>query len=393
MERKSNRSENEGREEAGGSIRRPGLAALTTRNRIFRFILESPAPVSKQEIVNALNLSLPTVHQKLQELMADHLIRVGEVQKSTGGRPPVAYTVEENACYAIGLSVSANHLRFLLSNLKRQQLAYKKIRLKPEEWTMERLFSEMDLFIEENKVDQDRILGIGITIPGILNRNANRILLSPTLPAQKFSLQGLQKKSRYPIFITNDTKASALAELINRPAEERRKPFLYLLLEYGVGGAVCLDGKILHGSNGRSAEFGHMCLEPDGLLCNCGKHGCLEAYCGALRFTRDLGLTTEEFFQGLKEGKPELANLWEDVLEHLAMALVNLHLAFDYDIVLGGFVSEYMADYLPHLKELAASRDPFLNGEPADYLSIGKLRNAGMIGAAWHFISQFVSQV
>ena len=74
----------------------------------------------------------------------------------------------------------------------------------------------------------------------------------------------------------------------------------YLSLENGVGGAVLVNGDLYAGDNRRSGEFGHMCVEPGGLPCKCGKRGCLEAYCSARRISDDINITLKDFFAGVE---------------------------------------------------------------------------------------------
>ena len=100
-----------------------------TRNSIYNLIYESETPPSKQEIAQQLKLSLPTVHQNITELLNAGLIRVGQVQKSTGGRRPVGYCVVSDLKFAVGISITADKLRFLASDLKQEELAYQKIEM------------------------------------------------------------------------------------------------------------------------------------------------------------------------------------------------------------------------------------------------------------------------
>ncbi len=362
-----------------------------TRNKIYRYILHSPQPASKQQLVNDLQLSLPTIHQNVQELLEAGLIKVGEVKKSTGGRPPIGYTVEENARYAIGVAITANHLRLLLSNLKREQLAYKSIRIQQNDQIDENTFQEVNKFIEENEIAKDRILGVGITVPGIFDSESDSIVISPSLNVKNFSLQKMMDACPYPIYIANDSTAGGIAEQMGRREDGKDMNFVYLLLENGIGGAIILNNQLYEGINDRSGEFGHMCVEPGGRLCNCGKKGCLEAYVGAFRFTRDLGISQDAFFLGLQNGNEEYEKLWDDVLQHLSVGIANLRMAFDCDIVLGGFVSDYLGPYMDRLRALVAEHDPFMDN--ADYLQIGKYSKAAMMGASWHFISDFVDSI
>ena len=100
---------------------------------------------------------------------------------------------------------------------------------------------------------------------------------------------------------------------------------------------------------------------------------------------------TDEFFAGLRNGKPAYQTVWEDILQHLAMGIVNLRMSFDCDIVLGGFVTEYMKPYLPELRSRVALQDPF--SDEADYVRISTVPHAAMRGAAWKFTEDFIRSI
>ena len=134
-----------------------------------------------------------------------------------------------------------------------------------------------------------------------------------------------------------------------------------------------------------------MRIVPGGRKCNCGQNGCLEAYCSALRFSRDIDMTADAFFEKLDHGDAKCLALWEDVLDHLAMGIINLRMAFDCDIVLGGFVAEHMGRWIETLRSKVAAQDPF--SEKADYVRLTGNAEAGMRGAAWHFTEQFIGSI
>lgn len=366
-----------------------------TRNRVFRYIYNSDEPVSKQAMSLDLNLSLPTIHHNVSELLEAGLIKAGETQLSTGGRPPVGYLVENDIRFSIGVSITTNHIRFLASDLKLQSLAEKSIRkdgIVAADFGNE-IKKELALFIEENSLNKNRILGVGITIPGVLDRDEDTVLLSPSMKLKNISLKSLRESLEpYPVYIENDGNCAGYAEWLAMSPKERKNGFVYLLLENGVGGTFFVNGKSYSGVNHRSGEFGHMCVHPDGLQCNCGKRGCLEAYCSAMRFTIDIGKTIEEFFDLVHKGDPASAALWDDVLKHLAIGISNIRMIFDCDVVLGGFVSEYLKEYMPDLKKYVMERNSF--GEDAEFVRLGRFpRKAGMMGIAWHFASEYIEKI
>ncbi len=367
-----------------------------TRNRIYRYIYDSHTGVSKLQIAFALNYSLPTIHNNLSELRDAGLIAAGDLQKSTGGRPPIGYVIVPEAGYAIGIAVTASHLRFLLSDIQRNLLAYKRLDL--DKITScdiaAKIETELEIFISENKISPEKIIGVGITIPGIIDHEKALVIYSPTLKFKNLELSAISKNIRYPVYIENDATAAGFAEWSILTAEEKSRNlmFVYLLLENGIGGSVIFNGNSWLGDNHRSSEFGHMCIHPDGLICNCGKRGCLEAYCSAFRFTRDLGISIEEFFHELKTGNAKYSELWNDVLSNLALAIHNLRLTFDSEIILGGFVSDYMSEFLPILQQRVCELSPF--EENTNFIKLAKFpRRAGMMGAAWHFVDEFLARI
>ncbi|MGN0241033.1 MAG: ROK family protein [Candidatus Weimeria sp.] len=364
-----------------------------TRNSIYRFIYRSGSPVSKQEIASALDLSLPTVYKNINELTDEGCIRAGELQESTGGRPPVGFEVNPDYRYTLGIAITSNHFRFWAGDLKHQELAYKSIRIPNsslDEIDISELKKDMEDFLAESKLDISRLAGIGITIPGVFDESSEKILLSPTLGVKDFSVSDLIMESDVPIAVMNDSTCAGYEERRLRQMCGQPQDFVYLLMENGVGGAVFMDGRLISGGNGRSGEFGHMRIVPDGRECSCGQRGCLEAYCSALRITRDLGLTVEQFFDQLKKenGSGPRTELFTEMLRYLSIGIINLRMAFDCDIVLGGFMSEYLAPYLDFLKKEVRALDPF-DADPS-YLKIAASPKAPLQGAAWYQVVNFI---
>ena len=364
-----------------------------TRNSIYQLLFHAREPVSKQQISRELGLSMPTIHQNIGELMKAGLVRAGHMLRSTGGRPPVAYEIDPDFRFSIGAAITANHLRILACNLRQEELAYKSNRVEgrdAEAIEGDHLKREIDTFLREYHLDRSKLLGVGVTIPGIFDEKIDQVVLSPTLKMKNISLRQFLREEEYPVTVSNDSTSAGVAEIALNDGSVPRN-FVYLLLENGIGGAIVIDGKVYEGVNGRSAEFGHMRIVPDGRRCNCGQKGCLEAYCSAFRFTRDLGITTDEFFSGLRNGNAEYQAVWEDILMHLSMGIVNLRMNFDCDIILGGFVTEYMKPYLPELRGKVALLDPF--SEEADYVRISTVPHAAMRGAAWKFTEDFIKSI
>ena len=243
-----------------------------TRNSIYQLLFHAREPVSKQQISRELGLSMPTIHQNIGELMNAGLVRAGHMLRSTGGRPPVAYEIDPDFRFSIGAAITANHLRILACNLRQEELAYKSIRVEgrdAEAIEGDHLKREIDTFLREYHLDRTKLLGVGVTIPGIFDEKTDQVVLSPTLKMKNISLRQFLREEEYPVTVSNDSTSAGVAEIALNDGSVPRN-FVYLLLENGIGGAIVIDGKVYEGVNGRSAEFGHMRIVPDGRQCNCG---------------------------------------------------------------------------------------------------------------------------
>lgn len=362
-----------------------------TRNSIYRYIYNSKDFCSRQILANELGLSLPTVYQNLAELMELGLVRATDEKLSTGGRRVEGLSIVEDARFAVGVSVSDDALRMSAVDLRLNELAYKKVSMRCSEdgkiYT-ERIREEFEAFIGEVKTDRGRLLGVGIAFPGIVSKDGATLEFAPTLGLRNASLKDFNSNSPYEIHIENDANCGGGAEWFARDGKEN---IAYLSIEEGIGGAVFTNGTQYFGDDHRSGEFGHICVEPGGLRCSCGRQGCLEAYCSSRRISTELGITPEEFFEGVRERDIGCIMKWESYLYHLAVGINNIRMLLDCDVVLGGYMAEYLADSVPRLREYLSALDPFERS--AGYLHLSRRhKHAIPMGAALYFITKFLDE-
>ena len=362
-----------------------------TRSSIYHYLYASPIPCSKQEIARDLNLSLPTVYQNVAELLDAGLIEYAGAGQSLGGRPAMQLRIVADARVAIGISITGHRLRFTAADLSREETAYKDLSHQlnvEDEHYAEFVARQLEIFIDENSIDRSRLLGVGLTLAGIILPEEQTIFYAPTLYIRNVSLKKLIEAIPYPVYAENDASSGGFAEWFGSNEES----MAYLSLAGGVGGAVLVNGDQYTGHNYRSGEFGHMCVEWNGLPCACGKKGCLEAYCNAQRLSGNLGISLEEFFRGLDNGNPEYTSLWEDFLQHLAIGIHNIRMALDCDIVLGGYFTEFLEPRLSELKAALSAFDPFDN--ECNYVRISRYtKYSSMLGVALYFIRDLLNSI
>lgn len=366
-------------------------AALGARSRIYRHLYESHEHCTRQLLAEQCGISMPTLYQNLGELVSDGLVRYTGERPSTGGRRAQGLDIVPDARTAIGVSVTEHNLRIVAADLRLRELAYRSLPVGPISGAPDGAsFSRViEGFIDEFSLDRRKLLGVGVAIPGLLTADHRRLLVAPTLNQRDIPLDGLIRSLPYPVRVENDGSASGHAECFVRGG---RGNMAYLSLENGVGGAVLMNGELCAGDNARSGEFGHICVEPGGLPCSCGRNGCLEAYCSALRIEQRLGVSLGDFFRGAEEHRPDYEALLYDMLRHLAVAINAIHMTLDCEVVLGGFLSEYLQPYLGVLRGYVHALDAF--SENADYVQLSRLRrHITPLGAALYFIREFVAGV
>ena len=140
------------------------------RNRVYRHLITLWEPVTKQELAFRLSMSLPTLSQNLNELAEMGLIDRSATTDSTGGRRPRLIAPLPNARFALGAELTGGDLRLVAVNLRQETVAYQKIIL-PFSNTAEygaRLAELIEVFLDENHLDRDKLLGVGLTLPGII---------------------------------------------------------------------------------------------------------------------------------------------------------------------------------------------------------------------------------
>ncbi len=135
--------------------------------------------------------------------------------------------------------------------------------------------------INDSKLPQEHILGIGIGSPGLLNPETGQLKIVTNIPNLNgvYLTKGISDRLNKPAFLDNDVNAMSLGEFYYG-AGKGKKNVIALTLGTGVGGGIILNGELYRGSTFTAGEIGHMSIARDGKYCGCGNYGCLERYVG-----------------------------------------------------------------------------------------------------------------
>lgn len=355
------------------------------KEHLIDYILSHPV-TSKAELAKELNLSMPTVLNNVNELIAKGVIIESGEYESTGGRKAKRIGINKSYARAMGILITANHLDMVIINLGYEIECNKRIRLKFESDISycAQMAEQVKLFLKEQV--HTGLLGVGIAIPGIIDPHEKKVIKSHTLQVENYSLHFFEQVLGFPIYFENDANAAMFAENI-----QENQNALYLSLNRTLGGAFCINGQLFRGRNQKAAEFGHMILVPGEKKCYCGKIGCADAYCSASVLTGNDSISLNDFMTKVRNKEEAASAKWETYLNHLAILISNLRMAYDMDIILGGDVGGVLSDYMIPLGRKVMEYNGF--DQDISYLKTCSYdKEASAVGVAKHFLSSSIKR-
>lgn len=366
---------------------------VKNRQLIYQFI-RAQGSVSKQDIVFGLQLSLPTVTQNLQYLKAHGLIDDSQKIKNTGGRNATAYTYIEDAKAAIGIYISAHHMNGVAVDLSGNEVltVRKRIRFDLDD---DEYLRQLGLMVEEIKekanIADENLLGVGIGVPGLVSEDGEEVLYGLTLNFTGKTREQIARYIPYKNRLFHDSYVAGYAEVWG---SEHLEDVFYISLSNSIGGSVVMNGEIYEGSSHKGGEIGHMIIEPrNGKTCYCGGRGCFDTVCNAGVLDQYTDGNLEKFFQLLEQKDETAMKLWDEYLDYLSIAVVNIRVLFDSVIILGGYVGAYIDNYMEDLYQRVDARFPF-DESSREYLIPCRYKvEAAAAGSAISYIEEFFGEI
>lgn len=362
------------------------------RSKIYQYIYRSKL-TSKLQIVQDLQMGLSTVSQNLNLLENEGLIEKNGYFDSTGGRKANAIQIVSDFRISIGVGILKNMFHITAIDLYGNTVYTDTIPLTYSNTAAyyQQITDKVKDFIEKKQYPEDKILGVSIATQGITSPDNTTVIYGNIMNNTGMRLKDFSRHLPYPCHLEHDSKSAAFLELWNHPELDSAVVFL---LNRNLGGAIITNHQIHQGCSMHSGTIEHICVNPDGPLCYCGNLGCLETYCSANSLEQASGMTIKEFFPLLREKKsPQLIQIWEDYLKHLAFAMKNLNLVIDAPIIISGYLAPYFTeDDTDYLLRQINSMTPFeLKEEQILVGTHGQYTPA--IGAALFYVKEFIQSV
>ncbi|MEQ1736379.1 MAG: ROK family transcriptional regulator [Rhodoglobus sp.] len=257
---------------------RPAARTDVNRSAILAH-LGAHGPASRADLARALNVSPALMTSLTKDLLADGLLVELDHSPSQGGRPARMLGIVSSAGRAIGVKVVADHVAFVevgIDGLVRRSA------IEPFTASANTMLSDLAALLRRFIAggSNEPLLGIGVGVPGSVDRQGNGLVDSAQLGWQQVPIgAALRREFALPVLVENNVNALAVAERLYGVGRKHDN-FLVVTIGTGVGAGIVIDGVVLRGNAGGAGEIGHIPVAEDGPVCSCGNRGCLETFIG-----------------------------------------------------------------------------------------------------------------
>ncbi|MED2942364.1 ROK family transcriptional regulator [Bacillus swezeyi] len=326
--------------------------------------IRTSEPISRAQIAKETRITPPTVSSIVKELIDQGLVKESTLGHSSGGRKPTMLHINTGAFYVIGVDAGPETVECILTDLaggifqRTSSLLEKPL---TSDKFMAVLKENIDTILSQSSVDQEKIIGIGIAMHGVVDAETGTSLIAPILNLTNIPIkEALEKEFNLTVKVENDARAMALGESWFGGHGDVDS-MAAVNIGRGVGAGIVISGKLYHGAQGIAGELGHMIIDMNGEICECGNRGCLQTLVSgpaiAERGRKQLkeragGLTAQDMFEMAQSGNQTCIDLFHETGSIIGIGLTNfIHLVNPSKMVLGGGVMKGEKFMMPAIVE------------------------------------------
>lgn len=275
--------------------------------------------LSCADLSEHINKSVPLTSRLLNEMMEEGIVVELGYALSTGGRRPQMYALDPDLLYMVTVAMDQMITRIALLDMRNNYVGEIKsveLLLNNNPDALDQLTQYLQDFISDSGISKDKIIGVGIGMPGLVNlgKGVNCSFFNEG-DGRSISI-AIESAIGVPVLIENDSSLIALAELKFGVARNKQN-VMVINIGWGIGLGMILNGVLFRGHDGFAGEFSHIPIFTNNKICSCGKFGCLETEVSLL-------YVVQKAIDGLKNGKLSiLKDLSIDHLEEASSAILD----------------------------------------------------------------------
>jgi predicted NBD/HSP70 family sugar kinase len=284
----------------------PALLRHYNEKRVLAYLRQQKIS-SRLDISRALALSKNTISLIVDDLLAlGYVEEQGVAQTSSIGRPKIHVALKPSAIKAAGIMIERHRLHWMVCDYFSDIIASQTHSLDTSD--PQQVLVTIASYCQQLQQEYPELVGIGVGFPGIVEQQAGILHVSSHLGWGEVSLQPLLSGSTSaPVAVWNNVKAAALIARQGEISSEDEICF-YLRIGEGIGGALLTEHGVYSGGSWTAGEVGHLSVFPDGPLCSCGQHGCLESLISFSAINRQLEQQQSGLSWDNRQSAPETVN-------------------------------------------------------------------------------------
>lgn len=358
-------------------------------------------PISRTEVARRTGLGKSTVTGIVDRLLREDLVREAGAGTSEGsGRRPILLDLKSSSRFVVAVKLAPAAVTVALADLKGHLMPERAAPLpqgrggRAGPAVLETLLRAIEESVDEACVPWERVMGIGVALPGVVDAATGTLVASHLLTWTNIPLKHvLEDRFRCAAVVDNDANAMALAEYW-AGAGAGSRCLLGMTIGVGIGSGIVLDGRLFRGAFGGAGEIGHFPMDPSGPVCRCGRRGCLEAIAGDEAIARQArtrgsrAATREDVVRAAAEGDAVAMGVLEEAGQVIGRALATaVDLLSPDTVVVGGEATAQAGDLL--LAPIQESVRQYAFSGLADRLRVVPAAvqgNAWLVGVAYEVL-------
>jgi len=301
--------------------------------------------VSRADLSKETGLSPTAIGVIVSSLIEKGYIHEIGTGESRGGRKPVLLELKPDSCYSVGLDIEVDSIQYVLMDITGRLAAEGSVRIDDNSAEAAVMASEACIreLLDKHSIGMERMLGIGISVPGMVDSVSHRVVLAPNLGWEDEDPAAmLSERIGLPVYTENEAMASAICENWIGSCQTAGN-FVCVNIKSGIGAGIFTGGRPYRGTGGSAGEVGHIVVNENGPRCGCGNYGCLETMAstasivekarrmvrqGVVSSLNDIENVDEislgDIVAAARAGDAAAINVLEEAARYLGIALANL---------------------------------------------------------------------
>ena len=374
------------------------------KHAILDLIRFSTDGLSRTDLAEKMGVTRAAVSLIVNDLLTSGVIQEAKVQSVPSGRPPVNLEITPNNGLVSAIDMGASHITIALADFTANILQEIEVPFNindgPEVCLSKANENLLTILKSQNK-SLNELSAVGVGVPGPVIAEAGVVVAPPIMPGwDRYPIRAtLEKKWGCSVTLNNDAELGALGEWAYG-AGRGEKNLAYIKIGSGIGAGLILNQQIYGGTTGAAGEIGHLTIEENGPLCNCGNHGCLEAFAGGYAIANQakklveagtktlLAETPVEKITALKvaeaahQGDIHAKEILRRSATYIGIALAGLVNLFNPSIIIiGGGVSEAGDVFINPIRQAVRERAMRASGRDVQITTAKLGRRSLLIGA------------